>query len=87
MSKITGNGIIAMQGSVRAEFDSGYIKVNSAYIDSGSMKITLEGTVTFNGSDGMSVCDKDKKSISYPDEINWMSDEGNTWSAACEFTL
>ena len=82
-----GSGIIAMQGSVRAEFDSGYIKANSAYIDSGSMKITLEGTVTFNGSDGMSVCDKDKKSISYPDEINWMSDDGNTWSAACEFTV
>ncbi len=82
-----GSGIIAMQGSVRAEFDGGYIKVNSAYIDSGSMKITLEGTVTFNGSDGMSVCDKDKKSVSYPDEINWMSDEGNTWSAVCTFNI
>ena len=80
-------GIIAMHGSVRAEFDSGYIKVNSAYIDSGSMKITLEGTAAFDGSDGISVCDKDKKSAAYPDEINWMSDEDGTWSAACEFTV
>ncbi len=80
-------GIIAMQGSVRAEFDSGYIKVNSAYIDSGSMKITLEGTVAFNGSDGISVCDKDKKSAVYPDEINWMGDEDGIWSAACSFNI
>ena len=82
-----GSGIIAMQGSVRAEFDSGYIKVNSAYIDSGSMKITLEGTAAFDGSDGISVCDKDKRSAAYPDEINWMSDEDGIWSAACTFSI
>ena len=80
-------GIIAMQGSVRAEFDSGYIKVNSAYIDSEGMKITLEGTVAFNGSDEISVCDDEKKSVVYPDEINWMSDDDGTWSAACTFSI
>ena len=76
-----------MQGSVRAEFDYGYIKVNSAYIDSGKMKITLEGTVAFNGSDGISVCDEKKTSAAYPDEINWMNDENGAWSAACSFNI
>lgn len=80
-------GIIAMQGSVRAEFDDGYIKVNSAYIASGHMEITLEGTVTFKDSDEISICDDEKKSAEYPDETNLMNDENGRWSAACTFTI
>lgn len=83
------NDVFAMQGSVSVDFSDGYIKVNSAYIKDGLMKMTIEGNVNFNGENGISVKNADSNGniVIRPDEINWMNDENGIWSAACVFSI
>lgn len=81
--------ILTMQGSVSVDFSDGYIKVNSAYIKDGLMKMTLEGNIGFNGENGITVknADNDGNTAIKADEINWMHDENGIWSASCLFSV
>lgn len=81
--------ILTMQGSVSVDFSDGYIKVNSAYIKDGLMKMTLEGNIDFNGENGITVknADNDGNTVIKADEINWMYDENGIWSASCLFSV